>query len=352
VPPSIAPYYLYQDTRTLSYAGFADATYAFANKWKLDLGGRYTWEQKSGYSFVNLSGIVIGPAISGSYSDSWSAFTPKATLSYQPTPELLTYATISRGFQSGGFNVQGSTDAALREPFSSEFLMNYEAGLKFDGLNHRFQANISAFLDRYTNLQVIEYDSANLTFVTNNAGKAEVTGIESTFNALPADWLTVGVKYDYLYSKFTDYVVNNGPGVPPSVYNGNQLPFSPPQSVTASSEVHLNMPKLRGRVAFGGEYTYRSPIQLAVANNTPRDVYTRTTWSGVVNLHVSWSSENDRWQAVLWGKNVTNVHFTSLAANQSIFVLSPTEANNPALHLFDARFVDPSWFGLTVRRRF
>jgi iron complex outermembrane receptor protein len=349
VPPSIAPYHLDQDTRTVSYAGFADATYAFSKEWKLDVGGRYTWEQKSGSSFVNLSGIVIGPAISGDYSDSWAAFTPKFTLSYQPTQALLTYATISRGFQSGGFNVQGSTDAALRDPFSSEFLMNYETGVKLDTLDHRLQANISAFTDRYTDLQIIEYDSANLTFVTNNAGKADVDGIESNFAVAPTDWLVLGIKYDYLYTKFTDYVVNNGPGLAPSVYTGNRLPFSPEDSVTVSGELHFNAPKLHGRVAFGGDYTYRSPMELAVANNTPEDVYSRTAWSGVINLHASWRSEDDRWEAVLWGKNVTNVHFTSLAANQSIFVLSPTEANNPALHLFDARFVDPAWYGLTVR---
>ena len=105
------------------------------------------------------------------------------------------------------------------------------------------------------------------------------------------------------------------------------------------------------RIAFGGDYTYRSPMELAVANKTPEDVRSRTAWSGVINLHASWASEDDRWEAVLWGKNVTSVHFTSLAADQSIFVLSPTEANNPSLHLFDGHFVDPTWYGLTVRFR-
>jgi iron complex outermembrane recepter protein len=349
VPPSVAPFHLDQDTRTVSYAGFADATFAFTNAWKLDAGGRYTWEQKSGHSFVNLSGFVIGPAISGDYSHSWTAFTPKVTLSYQPTPTLLTYATVSRGFQSGGFNVQGTTDAALRLPFNSEYLMNYETGVKFDALDHRLQANVSAFVDRYTELQIIEYNSANLTFVTNNAGKADVDGIESTLNAAPTDWLTLGVKYDYLYTKFTDYVLDNGPGIPPTVYTGNKVPFSPPHSVSASAELHFNAPKLRGRVAFGADYTYRSPMELAVANDTPEDVRSRTAWSGVINLHASWTSNDDRWEAVLWGRNVTNVHFSTISADQTIFVLTPTEANNPALHLFDGKIIDPAWYGLTLR---
>ncbi|MGH8139930.1 MAG: TonB-dependent receptor [Steroidobacteraceae bacterium] len=351
VPPSVALYHLDQDTRTVSYAGFADATLALSNEWKLDIGGRYTREQKSGHSFVNLSGIVVGPAISGDYSNSWSAFTPKVTLSYQPVHSLLTYATISRGFQSGGFNVQGSTDAALSVPFNSEFVMNYETGIKFDALDHRLQADVSGFLDRFTDLQIIEYDSANLTFVTNNAGKADVDGIESDLSVAPADWLTFGLKYDYLNTRFTNYVVDNGPGMAPTVYTGNRVPFAAPHRVTANFDLHFNVPELRGRVAFGGDYSYRSPMQLAVANNTPQDVLTRTAWRGVVNLHATWTSQTDRWEVVLWGKNVTNRHFTSLAANQSIFVLSETEANDPSLHVFDGHFVAPSWFGVTLRMR-
>jgi iron complex outermembrane receptor protein len=349
VPPSQVLYHLDQDTRTVSYAAFADGTYAITDKVKLNLGGRYTKEQKSGHSFVNLSGIVVGPAISGDYSHSWSAFTPKVSLTYQPSQALMAYATVSRGFQSGGFNVQGATDAALRVPFNSEYVMNYEAGFKYAALDHRLQANVSAFVDRFTDLQVIEYDSANLTFTTTNAGKADVNGIESDLTAAITDRLTVGVKYDYLRTKFTDYVIDNGPGMPPTVNTGHKVPFAAPQRVSASAELHFNLPELRGRVAFGGDYTYRSPIEIAVANDTPQDVRTRTAWRGLINVHASWASDNGRWEVALWGKNVTNIHFLSLAANQSIFVLSPTEANDPTLHIFEGTLSVPSWYGVTVR---
>jgi len=351
VPPSEVFFHIDQDTRTVSYAAFADATYAFSNDWKLDVGGRYTQEQKSGHSFVNLASIVVGPAISGDYSHSWSAFTPKVTLTYQPTQTRMAYATVSRGFQSGGFNVAGSTDAALTTPFNSEYVMNYETGIKLDLLDHRLQTNVSAFLDRFTELQVIEYDSARLTFITTNAGKADVDGIESDLAAAPTDWFTVGVRYDYLYTKFTNYVIDNGPGNPPTVNTGNKVPFAAPHRVTASAELHFNVPQLRGRVAFGGDYTYRSPIELEVANDTPPDVRARTAWRGLINLHVSWASENDRWEVALWGKNVTNAHFTSLAGDQTIFVASPSEANNPALHVFDSHLAVPTWYGVTVRIR-
>lgn len=349
VPPGLVPYHLDQNTRTVSYAGFADGTYAFTDRLKLDVGGRYTREQKSGHSFVNLANIVTPPAISGDYSHAWSAFTPKVSLSLQNTPSLLTYATVSRGFQSGGFNVQGSTDQALREPFNSEYVWNYEIGEKFDALDHRLRINIAGFLDRYTDLQIIEYDAARLTFTTNNAGKSNVNGIETDMAAAPFPWLTLGLRYDYLSTKFTDYVINNGPGLPPTVNTGNQVPFAAPHVGTADWDLHFAAPPLRGTVAFGGDYTYRSRMQLAAANNTPPDVLTHTAWRGVINLRATWTSNDTRWQVELWGKNVTNRHFTNLAVDQSIFLISPQEANNPALHVNEGNLELPAWFGLTFR---
>jgi iron complex outermembrane recepter protein len=351
VPASVAPYALDQNTRTVSYAAFADGTYAISNKVKLDLGGRYTREQKSGHSFVNFSGIVVGPAIAGDYSHSWSAFTPKVTLTYQPTTPVMAYATISRGFQSGGFNVQGNTASSFTTPFNSEFMTNYETGIKLDLLNHRLQTNLTAFADRYTDLQVIEFDAAGLNFLTTNAGSADVDGIESDAKAAVTDWLTVGVKYDYLHTKFTNYVINNGPGVPPTVNTGNKVPFVAPQRVTANAELHFNLRQNRGQVAFGGDYTYSSPFQLTVANDTPPDVFSRTRWNGLINLHASWTSETGRWEVTLWGKNIGKAYFTSLSTNQPIFVQNVAEGNNPALHLFEGSLSVPPWYGITVRIR-
>jgi iron complex outermembrane recepter protein len=351
VPPSVVPFHLDQDTRTTSYAAFADATYAFTDRLKLDVGGRYTREDKSGHSFVNYANIVTGPSISGNYSDSWGAFTPKVTLSYQSNPALLLYATVSKGFQSGGFNVQGSTDEALRVPFLPEYVWNYELGAKYDGLDHRLRANVTGFLDRYTNLQIVEYDAAHLTFTTTNAGKASVDGIETDVAVAPSQWITVGIRYDYLHTKFTDYVINNGPGVPPTDNTGNQVPFAAPNVFTANVDLHFDSPPLHGTIAFGADYTYRSPIQLTVANDTPADVRPNTEWNGVINLRASWTSTDTRWQVSLWGKNVTNRHFTNLAADQSIFFLSQAEANNPALHVYEGTLLMPAWFGLTFRIR-
>jgi iron complex outermembrane receptor protein len=351
-PPVL--YQAFQDTRTISYAAFGDAAYALTSTWKLDVGARYTREQKAGRSALNRAFGPVGPPISGVYSDAWSAFTPKATLTYQPSPELMTYATVSEGFQSGGFNLSGSTDAGLTAGFKPEYMWNYEAGVKFDGLEHHLQVNVSAFLDRYRDLQIIEYDGATLTTNVSNAGKASVSGFESEITAAPLRWLTLGVKYDHLDSKFTSYVINNGPGLPLTDFTGNQLPFTPTNQVVANAELHFQLPQDRGRIAFGGDYTYRNPMWLTVANaippnDTPAFLRDRTAWRGVVNLHSSWSSKDDRWELTFWGKNVTNRQFLNFAVDQTLFFESPDEANNPTNHIFNARLANPRWWGVNLQ---
>jgi len=57
-PPPIL-YQNIQVAHTTSGAPFADVAYAITDKLKLDLGGRYTWQEKSGSAYLNSTGGVI-----------------------------------------------------------------------------------------------------------------------------------------------------------------------------------------------------------------------------------------------------------------------------------------------------
>jgi iron complex outermembrane receptor protein len=351
-PPSPIDYIIQQNTTTKSYAGFADATYEISSKLSFELGARYTREEKSGHSFVNLANFFAPPTISADYSHSWSAVTPKATLTYKPTSSFMAYTLVSKGFQSGGFNVTGNTAPALAQPFDSAILWNYEAGVKFDGFNHRIQGGISGFLDRYSNLQIIEYNGQVLTNTTSNAGKANINGIEADLAAAPVNWLNLGVRYTYLQSEFTQYEINNGPGVPPTVNTGNQVPFVAPNKVTLSAEIHFQVPGGDyGRLAFGGDYTYRSNMWITAANNDPSFIRDLTGWRGLVNLHALWASHDDHWECELWGKNVKNIRFVAYPVDNTAFFETPAEAGNPKNRLFDVLSPQYRSFGVTLRWR-
>jgi iron complex outermembrane recepter protein len=349
------PPLLYQNVQvahTTSAAPFADVAYNITDKLKMDVGGRYTWQEKSGSAYLNSTGGVIrGSDLHAAQNDSWTAFTPAATLSYQATSSLMSYATVSRGFLSGGFNANSSTDKGLAIPFDSEFVWNYEVGTKFNGLDNRLRANIAAFVDKYTNLQVIQLDTTTQDVITTNAGAARVGGIETDFEGAPVKWLTLGLKYDYLDSRFTQFLINNGGG---SYTNdaGNRVPFTPANRVTASAEVHSDFSI--GTVAVGGDYTYRSAEELTPqnGNDTPQAIRDLTAWHGLVNLHALWTSNDDRWEVLLWGKNVTNLHYAIYAQSAEVYVATAAEFFDSSKYLYEIQPGPYRSFGVTLRTKF
>ncbi|MEZ5980912.1 MAG: TonB-dependent receptor [Parvularculaceae bacterium] len=54
----------------------------------------------------------------------------KATLDYAPSEDILLYATVSRGFKSGGFNGAAAQTHSQLLPIKPETLTSYEAGMK------------------------------------------------------------------------------------------------------------------------------------------------------------------------------------------------------------------------------
>ncbi|MEM1397604.1 MAG: TonB-dependent receptor, partial [Pseudomonadota bacterium] len=105
------------DQITDSYAVFADVTWDFAPRWSVSAGLRYTLEEKSSarrfeqffdptlFVVPNPPEFLVGNGVPGvviENEDDFDAFTPRFSLSYAPTDDILLYASASRGFKSGG----------------------------------------------------------------------------------------------------------------------------------------------------------------------------------------------------------------------------------------------------------
>jgi iron complex outermembrane receptor protein len=99
-----------QRVGTDSFAAFGEATYAFLSTLKLTAGARYSVERKSGQSIVTYS--IVDPTLfpaDSRYSHTWSAITPRVTLTFQPSSRFMAYVTVSEGFKSGGYDLSGSS---------------------------------------------------------------------------------------------------------------------------------------------------------------------------------------------------------------------------------------------------
>jgi iron complex outermembrane receptor protein len=336
-----------QQVLTTSRAVFGEATYALLDTVDLTAGARYSSEHRSGHSEVTPF------ESSGFYAHSWSAFTPKGTLSYKPFKGLLTYATVAKGFTSGGFDASAGTNEGLRTPFNPESVINYEVGAKFAGLDRRLNLNTAVFWADYTNLQRTAFDSnpAVNAYRTTNAGKARVRGIEAEVTYLPVSWLTLSGNYAYTDAKYREYNVPQDDGSVIS-YAGKILPQTPRQQFHFSSEISVPWTLTDGYVMAGADYTYRSEIQFVDANDTPQVILDKTRINGFVNLHLGWRSAGDKISVNLFARDITNKRALVSFPDFTPYFATLAEFSDPQNHIYLSRYTPPRTFGVTLTVRY
>jgi len=337
-----------------SYAAFGEASYQISDPLKVTVGGRYTREYKGGNSqfFVVPSGLVPD-LLTPSYSHSWSDFTPKVSLSFQPTDVFLAYATFSEGFKSGGYDTSGASAsgsvAALETPFKQETVKSYELGGKLVALDKRLDLNVAAFYADYTDLQVNEYNPALLQSVTANAGRAKIPGVEIEINSLPTNWLSVKAGYSFMNAVYADYVIPaDNQGNPAVSFNGHQIPFAAKHHANLSAEIHLPSPYFGGEVRFGGDVTYQSKRYFTDQNDDADFVTKNTVIRQMLNVHATWTSADEAWSVMLWGKNVNNTHTLTAVTNVNPFFMGVADAGGTNSNLYVGNYTAPAFYGITV----
>ncbi|MBK6736816.1 MAG: TonB-dependent receptor [Haliea sp.] len=152
--------------------------------------------------------------------DDWS---PMASLNYVASDAVLdklhmdaamTYLTYSTGFRSGGVAVgNGDFDGDYiidLANFKPEYVDMYELGFKVDALDNRLRTNVAIFYEEYTDIQLTTTrpdPSFGIPLpAIENAGKAEMKGVEVEFTVLPTDNLRFMGSVAYLDAQFKEYL--------------------------------------------------------------------------------------------------------------------------------------------------
>lgn len=333
--------------KTDAYALFGQVNIRLAEGLGLDLGARYSDETKSLFEQKQLdltTPFIQGNALTAVFDpargqlggedrkrERWTSFDPKATISYQVNPDLYLYATYSKGFKSGGFNVGG-----LQDPFAPEKLANYEAGFKADLFNRRLRTNVSVFNYDYKDLQQSLVEGQNL--VTRNAAKARIRGVEAEIIARPTEALTLTLNAAHLDAKFREYT-NTDPVSPAMGIQdlaGNRLPNAPRYQVNAG--ISYAVSSSMGTFTPRAELSYVDKLYF---NEFNRPEFTQPSRT-LINLFLAWQSNDRNWSATAYVKNLTDKVYLSNA------VASNGLQGFPLL----GQYGDPLTAGLIVTRKF
>jgi iron complex outermembrane receptor protein len=177
----------------------------------------------------------------------------------------------------------------------------------FDG---RIRFNAAAFYYDYQDLQLytLVNTGAIPLVLLDNAANATIYGAEFEMIARPIDRLDITLNLGLLNTEITDFVSAG------TDYSSNQLALSP--EVTFSGLVNYEIPLTPGlALAVQPSFSYRSS-QFFSADNNPllqQDGY----W--LFDARIALLSEDGRWEAALFGRNLADEEYINYAVYLSDF---------------------------------
>ncbi|MGH6785269.1 MAG: TonB-dependent receptor [Novosphingobium sp.] len=345
------------DIDTDTIAGFADFSYDLSDMFSISLGGRYTWDKRTAYilrqNYLGGGSPVFGGAgtpfgASGTNfrgSNTFTKFTPKATLSFKPGPDHTLYASYSQGFKGGGFDPRGvgvnapSTDGvpgltnqeiAAYLSFRPEKVDSYEIGYKANLLDRRVYVAAAGFYMDYTDVQIpgsvacVVGGLPTFCGVVSNAGKARLQGFEFETRAKlidsPGGTLTFTGSLGYIDAKFTRYIANIA-STPTDVSAFRKVQNTPKWSGSAGLDYAMALGE--GTLNIGAGMSFKSKtFQFEIPNP-----YIDQPAYQLFDASIVYRAPGNRWSLGVFGKNLTNERiktsgYTFMAGNATTGVLN------------------------------
>nr|WP_314546056.1 TonB-dependent receptor [uncultured Massilia sp.] len=283
---------------------FGEVSKDITPQFQLQAGGRLFRETRDSRTawesaFAFLSG-GLPPGSSGSGASS-SLFNPKVTASYKWTPDVLAYATRSKGFRSGGQNEFRPFTPDSPPDYKPETLINNELGLKTSLLQHSLGVNVSVYDMKWNDLQqVIAQGIGGIGKALGNVGSAHSRGVDLDLRWLPTRRLELTGAVSLLRARLDNDVVLVPSAGGVTVPAGTPIPGTSKKSLSAGGTYRF--PVAGGLNGFlGGRASYHS--------DTISDLrHYQDHTPGATTVDLRTGIEGKKWQVYLFADNALNRH--------------------------------------------
>ncbi|NBW74601.1 MAG: TonB-dependent receptor [Sphingomonadaceae bacterium] len=424
------------DQRSNNWALFTHNTFDIVeDKLMLTVGARYTHESKTlaaNANFTNtlcpailntplqslasLACVINGSAPSFARGATGTEFsegqwTGTAVLSFKPIDDLMVYASASKGYKAGGFNLDFSAldrtcnttfdagcAARLARPaftpgngrpeatdlqFASEKVDAFEVGFKYDG--DGIDVNFAAFYQRYSNYQLNTFNGVNFEVTNIQACKDSLGGTDKDGSAVtgtcaadrlkpgvtskgfeleaflrPARHFTVNAGLTYVDTKYaSDLVGTGGRPLSPVLFQlpGNAMSNAPQYVVTAG----LSWTPPVGDNGMSALFYIDSRLQSDTNTGSDLDLEKVQDSFATVNARVGLFGADRKWGIELWAQNLFNKRFFQIGADMPLqgggtFRSTASPASTGLAGTANQLFVgfpgEPRTFGVTLRGKF
>jgi outer membrane receptor protein involved in Fe transport len=242
---------------------------------------------------------------------------------WTPFEHQLLYATISRGYKAGASPSLGATSYIQVIPVTQESIIAYELGAKLSLLDRSLQLNAAVFHYDYTNKQTLgtipDPIFGGLQALVNIPKSAE-DGAELSVVWRPAGGLTLNGTATYLDSRVTSHFLNYSSYIlsPTDTidFKGEPFPYTPKWSLLYGVRYDWQpTDSLSAFVSADASYQSRSTAAFGYGRaqvlGAPPQIIKPYS---LLNLMAGISSQDGRWRAELWGKNVMNKYYWNTVA--------------------------------------
>ena len=281
-----------------------------------------------------FKGLNSSPKVNGNISHDYIQFLPKFALQYDFNKSNNIYASVSKGYRSGGYNIQMFSEivqgemingmiAVLDEKshgmvsqmggdkiphyefniqettmYKPEYSWNYEIGSHMTMFDGRLQADVAAFYMDTHDQQISRFAASGLGRITVNAGKSRSIGGELALKAQITDAFSLNGNYGYTHATFTDYVVSDEVN-----YNGNYVPFVPQHTFNIGGQYIFRMKSgaWLDNIMLNANYKGAGRVYWTEQNNAYQNLY------GTLNGRISLNKGNG--QIGIWINNALNTKY-------------------------------------------
>lgn len=371
MPPAIAQFITIDDNRVpgdfktpQTDAGlFHESNVFIGDGLMITLGLRYDHQKVSidydsqARFLLNFNGTMGGHPVSSSHSFTSSLVNSVSNEFDQLLPKFAithnfrngnVYATVSKGFRAGGYNLQMFSDIFKKEQatlgkqlmqlaqkdmdvahsaedyekvnntitYEPETSWNYEAGTHLNLFGRSVTADAAVFYTRISNQQ-LSVMAGNYGYgrMMINAGRSASCGAElSLRGSAVADHLTWAATYGYTHSTFRSYsettVANNETTV--IDHRGQYVPFVPQHTFSALADYRfdINGSRLLNSVTIGANIAGNGPIYWDVDNAYKQNLY------AVLGAHIT--LDFGKFNVNVWGRNLTDTGYNTFLVNSSV----------------------------------
>lgn len=340
-----------QDTDT--WAVFGELNYDLTDALTLDLGLRYSEDTKDvskqvwlGQGIPGQNVITTGPdgqptgnadplttalieTIWGALLNTFPAdqkldrdedhLDPAVRLRWQANDDTMTYLSWSQGYKSGGFNYTADTSnpdgsPGLGTEFEDEEAKAWELGVKTTQWDGRANISAAVFYTEIDNLQVTSFQG--LAFKVGNAAEMTSQGVELETELALTEELTMGLSLQYLDAEYDSYeggpvtVYQQAAGVTAQDLSGKTTPYAPDWSGNLFADYRRDVFQ---NLVFSARVDLNYKDEFYTAGALPeaslQDSYTK------VNARLALSSQDERWEAAIYGRNLTDEATLSATAD-------------------------------------